>query len=62
MPLITLQDVMVQNSGPSAATPENSLQLLVNHFSYRYDANLRKYVELRLLRLISSPVSQAIKP
>lgn len=62
--LITLQEVAAQNTGPEATGasegPANSLQLLVNHFAYRYDANLRGYVQLRLLRLISSPVAQAV--
>ncbi len=55
--MMSLQDVIAQHSaGGDAGPPQTSLQLLVNRFSYRYDADLRDYVETTLLRLLSGGV------
>lgn len=44
-------------TGAEAPTPpENSLQLLVNRFSTRYDAGISKYAETVLLRVLSGGV------
>ncbi len=56
--MITLQQVMTKNSSPTSQTPQNSLQLLVNRFAYRYDADIRSYVETTLLRLLSGGVAK----
>lgn len=36
--------------------PPNSLQLIVNRFAHRYDANLREYTEITLLQVLSGGV------
>jgi hypothetical protein len=55
--MMTLQDVIEQNSGGQPNT--NSLQLVINRFAYRYDAGMRPYIETTLLRLLSGGVQTA---
>jgi hypothetical protein len=56
--MLSLQDVIAKNSAPSQP-PQNSSQLLVNRFSYRYDADIRDYAELTMLRVISGGLHPA---
>lgn len=53
--MLSLQDVIARNTAPAQPT-QNSLQLLVNRFAHRYDANLREYTEITLLQVLSGGV------
>lgn len=55
MPLITLKSVIEKNTLPDTPT-DNSLQLLVNRFAHKYDADIRSYIEVNLLRVMSGSI------
>lgn len=47
MPLISLSEIA------AGSTEGNTLQLLVDKFAPRYDADTRLYLQLQILRLMS---------
>lgn len=59
MPLITLNDVISAYSTLSGSQPApqgNTLQLVVNRFAHRFDADLQTYSELQIMRILSGAV------
>lgn len=58
MSLITLKEVIqelatVSQTGSEGGPPPNSLQIFVNRFAGKYDTDVRSYIELQVLRLMS---------
>lgn len=63
MPLIPLQEVIALNTSPATLgsveiSSTNSVQLVVNRFAHRFDADIRDYVELKITRVLSGALQK----
>lgn len=54
--IITIPDIIERHSMGASPGSASSLQLLVNRFAQRYDADMRDYIETTLLRIASGAV------